>query len=59
VAIAEERPPGRDDRRRYSVFDLIYLSLLREFAGTIPLAAAGLVSVQGLKPELSELAKSA
>ncbi|MCC7233705.1 MAG: MerR family transcriptional regulator [Bryobacterales bacterium] len=53
VAIAEEQPPGRGHRRRYSVLDLIYLSLLRELAGRIPLTAAGLVSVQGLKAVLA------
>ncbi len=49
VAIAEEQPPGRGHRRRYSILDLIYLSLLREFSGKIPLVAAGFISVHGIQ----------
>lgn len=52
VAISEQQPPGRGHRRRYSVLDLIYLSLLREFSGKIPLVAAGWVSVKGIQAVL-------
>jgi len=52
VAISEQQPPGRGHRRRYSVLDLIYLSLLREFSGKIPLVAAGWISVQGVQAVL-------
>lgn len=52
IAIAEKQPPGRGHRRRYSVLDLIYLSLLREFSGKIPLVAAGWISVRGVQAVL-------
>jgi hypothetical protein len=53
VSISEHQPPGRGNRRRYSVLDLIYLAVLKEFAGKIPLAAAGYIAVQAIRPVLA------
>ncbi len=52
VAIAEQQRPGRGHRRRYSVLDLIYLALLRELSGKIPLVVAAWVSLQGVQAVL-------
>ncbi len=47
--IAEREQTGRGHRRRYCILDLLYLAVVKEFAGKMPLVVAGLAAMQAVR----------